>query len=65
MELDLNDCQLITLARTIYLMDVSLPRHPLDDAFIKQYPSAVNIAAEAGLPPEDLIEQYVGQTVEP
>ena len=60
MDLDLNDCQLINLARIIYLMDVSLTRHPLDDAFIKQYPSAVNIAAEAGLPQEDLIEQVRG-----
>lgn len=65
MELDLHDCQLINLARIIYLTDPNLPRHPLDDVFMKRYPGAVCIAAEAGLPPEDLIEQCMEATVEP
>ena len=65
MELDLNDCQLINLARITYLADKSLITYPLDDAFMEQYPGALADAAKAGLPVEDMVEQVWGQTVEP
>ena len=59
MELDLNDCQLINLARIAYIADNSLTTHPMDDAFLEQYSDAFVTAAEAGLPVEDIAEQYL------
>ena len=61
MELELNDCQLINLARVIYIADTSVTAYPFDSAFIEQYLGiAINTAAEAGLPVEDMVEQYLG-----
>ena len=65
MELDLNDCQLINLARVTYLSDPSVVNHPMDSAFIDRYAGALIAAAHAGLPVEDMVEQVRGQTVEP
>ncbi len=59
MELDLNDCQLINLARIAYIADESLTTHPMDDAFMEQYSDAFVTAVEAGLPLEDRAEQYL------
>lgn len=59
MELDLNDCQLINLARAIYIADTSLPAHPIDAAFIERYPGVSSTAAFAGLPVEDMTKQYL------
>lgn len=65
MELDLNDCQLINLARVIYLSDPSVVNHPMDSAFIDRYAGALVAAAKAGLPVGDMAAQVRGQTVEP
>lgn len=59
MELDLNDCQLINLARITYIVDKSLTTHPMDGAFMEQYSDAFVTATEAGLPLEDIGEQYL------
>ncbi len=59
MELDLNDCQLINLARIAYIAGKSLTTHPMDDAFLEQYSDAFVTAAEAGLPVEDMTAQYL------
>lgn len=59
MELELNDCQLINLARVIYLSSRCVVNHPMDSAFMDRYAGALNAAVKAGLPVEDMVEQYL------